>query len=386
MTKDCGDVAIISTSRKIPVARALLPGFDRLEPYLRKIDSHRYYSNHGPLVIELEARLQRRLDLPPHRLDLPPHRIVACASGTSALMGAMLAVGDKIGETNPLCLMPAFSFTATAAAARLSGFSPHLVDIEPETLALCPEKLRSHPKLSEARLVVPVAPFGRAIDLAAWGQFASDTGIPVVIDAAAGFEWLTSPGIRIPASLVVAVSLHATKAFGSGEGGLIIAPDPDKAMRSYQAINHGFVGTRQAELLATNGKMSEYHAAVALAELDGWDEKHAAYSHVGQLLQGEWQKYPKDGLLWTAPEVAGCYTLYTAANQSAAEAAQAALAMQNIETRFWYGKGVQSHPAHSNLSRDDLPNTIDAAGRCLGLPAFFDMTADEASRIIRALP
>ncbi|MDU8909792.1 DegT/DnrJ/EryC1/StrS family aminotransferase [Aestuariicoccus sp. MJ-SS9] len=363
----------------LPVARPRLPTADRLMPYLRRIDESRVYANRGALQVELEQRLEAMT-------GLPGQRVLACASGTAALIGAMLTVASGLKETRPLCLMPGFGFVATAAAARLAGFAPHFADVSPRTGALCPERLMSHPRLSEVRMVVPVVPFGRRIDLAAWDRFAQQTGIAVVVDAAAGFEWLTAPGREFPPSLMIAVSLHATKAFASGEGGLVIAADPDKARGAFQAINHGFLNTRQAELLATNGKMSEYHAAVALAELDGWAKKRAAHRRTGALLQAQWRRRPREGRLWTCPDVAGCYALYQAPTAAAAQAAQKALAAAQIGTRFWYGSGIQDHPAHRHLPSDDLTVARDLAGRLLGLPAFPDMTAAEATRIIEALP
>ena len=67
---------------------------------------------------------------------------------------------------------------------------------------------------------MPVVPFGQPIDVAAWDRFAAATGLPVVIDAAAGFDTLV-PG-RIP----TVVSLHATKVLGAGEGAFVTLRRP----------------------------------------------------------------------------------------------------------------------------------------------------------------
>jgi dTDP-4-amino-4,6-dideoxygalactose transaminase len=363
---------------RLQVARPKLPDFSALEPYLRQIDQNRIYTNHGPLVGQLEDRLAALL-------GLPERRLVSCANGSLALIGAMLAMVPERDPTRPLCLMPAYSFVATAAAARMCGYTPYLVDINRESWALDPEHLRQHPALDQAGLVVSVAPLGRPLDLEAWQRFQEDTGIPVLIDAAAGFDWLAAEGTTLPAGLVITVSFHATKTFCCGEGGLIIAPNSETAMRCFRAINHGFLNGRQAEILATNGKMSEYHAAVALAELDGWRAKLEQFHRVSRSYQAHWPGGETAGRLWTAPSVSGCYAVLEAATPQAARATSAQLDGAGIDTRFWYGSGIQDHAAHSGHPRDDLSRSLDIAGRLLGLPVHVDMTDAEIARVARAL-
>src|SRR5579859_6230368 len=97
--------------QSVPVMRPLLPSADRLLPYLRRIDETRLYSNHGPLVLELERRLARHLQL--------DAGVASANSGTSALIGAILAQVGFATKTRPLALMPAFTFVATALAAEI---------------------------------------------------------------------------------------------------------------------------------------------------------------------------------------------------------------------------------------------------------------------------
>ena len=50
---------------RIPVARPRMPPVEALLPLLRQIDSNRSYTNFGPLVGRLEARLAARLGVDP---------------------------------------------------------------------------------------------------------------------------------------------------------------------------------------------------------------------------------------------------------------------------------------------------------------------------------
>jgi dTDP-4-amino-4,6-dideoxygalactose transaminase len=69
---------------------------------------------------------------------------------------------------------------------------------------------------------------------------------------------------------LVAYSLHATKLFGIGEGGILIACDPDIVARARQYSNFGMIN-RIGYGDGANTKMSEYHTAVGLAQVQRWE-------------------------------------------------------------------------------------------------------------------
>ena len=156
---------------------------------------------------------------------------------------------------------------ASPLAAIGAGLVPFFVDVEsddwlmqPATAAKIAASMRG-----DVGAVMPVAAFGQPVDVAAWDEFRSDTGLAVVIDSAAGFDAM---GVGQTPNVV---SLHATKALGAGEGGFVASCDFNLIRRIQTYFNFGFLGTREAQVLGFNGKMSEYHAAVALAALDDWD-------------------------------------------------------------------------------------------------------------------
>ena len=66
------------------------------------------------------------------------------------------------------------------------------------------------------------------------------------------------------------ISLHATKGFGIGEGGLVLSTSESVIHRVRQVCNFGIWGSPEGQILGYNGKVSEYHGAVGLATLDVW--------------------------------------------------------------------------------------------------------------------
>jgi dTDP-4-amino-4,6-dideoxygalactose transaminase len=268
--------ASMANTEIVPVLRPRLPRAEALMPYLRRIDESRVYTNFGPLVLELEVRLHRHF-------GLANGNLVSASSGTAGLIGAILASAGRAGHNRPYALMPSFTFVATAVAAELCGYRPCFGDVDARTWILDPDALLQHPQLDQVGVIIPVATFGRPVPQAAWESFSERTGIPVIIDGAASIEAVSKDPARHLGSLPVVMSFHATKSFATGEGGCVITTDTELTARAFQALNFGFYGTRDSRGASTNGKMSEYHAAVGLAELDGWEGKLNAYRAVADM-------------------------------------------------------------------------------------------------------
>ncbi len=366
-------------SPRVPVARPQLPDCRSLIPYLQLIDENRIYSNFGPLQSQLAQRLQAQI------LRHDGH-VLTCSSGTSALIAAISAVQTRWAVQGPLCLLPGHSFVATAAAAEFCGFRNVFVDVDPQTWSLDPVALQNHPKIDQAGLVLVVAPYGRAIDMRTWQAFQDTTGVPVVIDIAAGFETFANHKADLPETIPIMMSLHATKSFSSGEGGLVLTRDLEILAHATCSINHGFLGSRHAKIRGQNGKMSEYHAAVGLAELDGWQEKTARMQKVSDGYRRVWKSAGIPGKLWSAPNVSGCYILLEAVSKQQALDCLVALDRSGIDARFWYGQGLHKERAFRHGDAPQvLPITEDLCARIIGLPCFVDMGANDIARVIEAI-
>lgn len=361
---------------RIPVARPALPRTEFIVPYLRQIDETQIYTNHGPLVDQFEARMA-------DRLGLCKSNVISCSTGTMALVGLIRAARNLSGHRGRLCLLPAYTFVATAGAALSCGYECHLVDVDPVSWAMDPVAMRCHRRLSEVGLVLPVAPYGRRIDLRGWEAFHADTGIPVVIDAAACLDQLLRSEDCLPDTIPFAVSLHATKSFGCGEGGLVLSRNTALVEETYKVLNNGFLGSRDAQTVGLNGKMSEYTAAVALAELDGFDSKLDRWAAVAAAYSSSLRA---TGVrLWTAPDVSYCYVLVEASTAADAAILRARLTKKGIDSRNWYGAGLSAHPAYAHLQKDALTTSDEVAGRIIGLPCFTGLRESDIHRITSLL-
>lgn len=363
---------------RVPVQRPQLPSADALIPYLRRMDASRIYSNYGPLALELEARLASEF-------NQGPGSVVTAASGLAALVGAILTRCGRGRPDKPYALIPAYTFIATAAAAEHCGYVPYLVDIDAESWALDPRLLRDHPALGQTGVVIPVATLGRPVGIAAWQEFGACTGIPVVVDGAASFEGLRSDPAQFVGAVPVALSFHATKSFATGEGGCVISSDAELIRRVASTLNFGLHTGRDCQVASTNGKLSEYHAAVGLAELDGWRNKQASASRVVQSYRQHFSAHGLSRQLYSAPQFGSSYALYLAEDQAQAQAVCAQLEAAGIDFRFWYGRGIHGQSYYANLLHRGLGVTDELAPRLIGLPFAVDLPDLIIARIAAAV-
>ena len=84
----------------------------------------------GPEIGVLEERLRAYVGV---------KHAVSCASGTDALLMALMAYG--VGPGDAVFTTP-FTFVATAEVVSLLGATPVFVDIDPETFNIDPSQLR----------------------------------------------------------------------------------------------------------------------------------------------------------------------------------------------------------------------------------------------------
>jgi len=355
----------------LPVGRPLLPPTDAVLPYLRAMDGNRWYANHGPLVRRLEERLVAHY-------GLSAGCVATVASGTAGLTAALLAHEAAQGG---LCVLPSWSFVASAHAAIAAGLVPYFADVDAVGWALTPEGAQRAIEAAPGPVaaVMPVMPFGAPLDMAAWDRFAERTGLAVVVDGAAGFDALR-PG-RVP----TVVSLHATKALGVGEGGFVASRDAALVRAVEDAANFGFLRQREAERAGLNAKMSEVHAAVGLAALDLWPRTRAAFRAVAEAYAQALDGMP--GVMGLRGAGAGWVssTMVAVFDAPVADAVAGRLRERGIDTRAWWSKGIHRQAAFRGHPSTPLPVTERLADGTLGLPFHADLPAVAVARVAEAL-
>ena len=186
---------------------------------------------------------------------------VAVTNGTIALQMAIKALRLK-GEiiTTP------FTWVATVSAIQWEGCTPIFCDIDPETLNINPAKIES--LITENTVaIMPVHVFGNPCDILAIEKIAKKCDLKVIYDAAHAIGSTYNDKSILEYGDISTTSLHATKLINSCEGGGCITTN-DRISEKLKRIRF-FGHNKKREIVEEgfNGKMTEIHAALGLANL-----------------------------------------------------------------------------------------------------------------------
>jgi dTDP-4-amino-4,6-dideoxygalactose transaminase len=278
-------------------------------------------------------------------------------------------------------VIPAWTFIASAHAIVLAGLVPYFVDVDPKTWALDPRTIDDEIARAPAEVgaVMPVLPFGWPIDIAAWDSFQDRSRLPVVIDAAAGFDSLS------PGATPAVVSLHATKVLGVGEGGFVMSMDTELVQAIRARTNFGFLGSRQAIVPAVNAKLSEYHAAVGHAGLDEWDDTRAEWMKAAQAYRGAMAESNRFRFQTGFGETWVASTCVVTVEDAGAACMANALAAAEIDSRRWWEDGAHAHPASKGFPVAALSATPTLSNSTLALPFYRDLRPIEIQRVVNCV-
>lgn len=231
----------------------------------------------GPEVEELEAVLADRVSV---------DQVVSCASGTDALVMALMAMGVGPGDA---VLVPTFTFTATAEAVVLVGAMPVFCDVRAQSFLIDVDGLDAGLDAAQghgARAVgvVPVDLFGQPADYEAICSWAARRGLWVIADAAQSVGG-SIEGVAVGAlAPVTTTSFFPAKPLGGyGDGGAIFVENAEVAERLRSIREHGRGSDRyHTERIGLNGRLDTIQAAVLLAKLEIFDEELQARDEIAR--------------------------------------------------------------------------------------------------------
>ncbi|MGI9177220.1 MAG: DegT/DnrJ/EryC1/StrS family aminotransferase [Pirellulales bacterium] len=341
---------------------------------LRVCDSGRFVL--GPDVAELEADLARALDVP---------HVISCASGSDALLLALMALGIGAGDE---VIVPSYTFFATASAVTRLGAIPIFADIDPVTYLVDPRDVER--KIStRTRAIVPVHLFGRTADMDALGPIAARAGLPIIEDAAQSI--LSTWHGRCSGVLgdVGCFSFYPTKNLGgAGDGGFLTTTRDDLAKTLKLLRVHGMEPRYYHEVIGINSRLDSIQAAVLrvkLPHLDAWTTARQVNAGRYRDLFAEYDlanrvAVPGDDA--NGRHVWNQFVVRVLGNDR--DALRAHLAKRGVGTEIYYPVPLhlQKCFAHLGWAKGDLPETERAAEQTLALPIFPELTAAEQRTVV----
>lgn len=306
---------------------------------------------------------------------------VAVNTGTSALHLALLAAG--VGPGDEVITVPS-TFVATIAAILYCGAKPVLVDVDPETLTMDPDKC-ARAVTPRTRAIVPVHLHGRLADMVALAQVANANNLALIEDAAQA-HGAERDGVRAGAfGNMGCFSFYPGKNLGAaGEGGAITTDDPDLAGRLRTLRDWGQVERSVHALRGYNYRMEAIQGAVLDVKLGHLDDWNAARRKVAQAYDAALSDHfkcpaPSDG----HDHVYHVYAIVT----DHRDILRQTLAEAGIATNVHYPRPVHLQPAYAAIA--DGPGSFPVAeayaGQTLSLPIFPELTMKEVGQVAAAV-
>ncbi len=336
----------------------------------------------GPEVMQFEADLAA--------FSGAKH-VVACASGTDALLMVLMAKGIGPGDA---VICPTFTFCATGEVVALTGASPVFVDVDEVTFNMDIESLKRGIATAKRhglklKAVIPVDLFGQPADHDAIAAIAAEEGMFVLDDAAQSFG-ASYKGRRLgTCGLATATSFFPAKPLGCyGDGGAIFTDDAELAETLRSVRVHGQGSDKYDNVrLGLTARLDTMQAAILIEKLKIFDDEIAARQRVAD-------RYAQ-GLadVVTVPMVApfgnstwAQYTIRLPAGTDR-DAFAASLKAKGVPTAVYYVKSMHQQTAYRHYPAADggLPVSEKLSTEVISLPMHAYLDAPTQQRVIDAV-
>jgi dTDP-4-amino-4,6-dideoxygalactose transaminase len=191
---------------------------------------------------------------------------VVANSGSMALAAALLGMGIQAGDE---VILPPYTFMASASATVMVNAVPVFADILPDTLCIDPDDVER--KITpRTRVIMPVHLAGYVADMDRLRAIAKKHKLMILEDAchAWGSQW-RGKGTGALGDCG-AFSFQFSKNITSAEGGIVLTDDEKLADAVRSRTNCGRTKNSawyQHDVLGTNWRLTEFQAAILLAQL-----------------------------------------------------------------------------------------------------------------------
>lgn len=326
---------------------------------------------------------------------------IAVNSCTAAMHLALDAIGLKAEDeviTSPL------TFAATAEVVRYFNARPRLVDVDPATLMLDPQKIEAA-ITPRTRAIIPVHLAGLAADLGPILALAAQYGLRVIEDAAHALPTRYQNRLVGTWGDLTCFSFYATKTLTTGEGGMICTNNDGWAERCRIMALHGISkdawkrytaeGSWYYEIISPGFKynMTDVAAAMGLAQLRKVERMQARRAEIAHRYTQAFAQWPELQVPAEAPadgqHAWHLYMLRLNLDRLTIDRAQFIEALK----QYRIGASVHFIPLHIHpyyretygYRPEDLPIAYGEYLREISLPIYSKMSDEDIQSVIEAV-
>jgi dTDP-4-amino-4,6-dideoxygalactose transaminase len=370
---------------------------ERIEANIAAVLDHGKYIM-GPEIQSLEEKLAQYVGV---------KRAISCASGTDALLLALMA--HEIGPGDAIFTTP-FTFIATGEVISLLGATPVFVDIDPQTFNIDPSKLgpavqavldnqatdHDHPLPRSGAPLVPrgviaVDLFGLPADYDNLNAIAGRHSLFVLEDAAQSFGAGYKGKKACNLAQIGCTSFFPAKPLGCyGDGGMCFSDDDNlheimMSLRVHGKGTHKYDNVR----IGMNGRMDTLQAAVLLAKFDIFPDEIELRQQVAQRYGQLLNQQAEVQAPVVPEEMTSAWAQYSvlAKDETHRTQLQAKLKEAGIPTAIYYPKPLHLQTAFKSLGykEGDFPISEDFSGRIFSLPMHPYLSNSDQEIIVKNL-
>jgi dTDP-4-amino-4,6-dideoxygalactose transaminase len=326
---------------------------------------------------------------------------IGCASGTDAILLALMALGVEAGDE---VICPSYTFFATAGTIHRIGAKPVFADIDPVTYNLDPDSVRAAAKrCTRLKAIMPVHLFGQAVDMDAYLELGRELNVPIIEDAAQAIGTEDVGGVRAGTrGTIGCFSFFPSKNLGAfGDGGVCTTNDDELAESLGILRVHGGKPKYYHRVVGINSRLDALHAAVLrvkLKHLDAWT--------AGRQANAAWydEAFTKAGATTSAtPLTDGGFPLRTPAPVDPAtrsrhiynqyvvrvpaelrDELRDELKDRGVGTEIYYPVPLHRQECFEYLGMGDgtLPQSEAAARETIALPIYPELTEQQKTHVV----
>jgi UDP-2-acetamido-2-deoxy-ribo-hexuluronate aminotransferase len=326
----------------------------------------------GPAVAELEQALAGYLGV---------KHAVGCASGTDALLLAMMAMELKPGDE---VIVPDFTFFATAEVVSLLGGVPVFADVLPDTLNIDPRQVEEK-ITARTRGVIAVSLYGQCADFDELAAITRRRKLFLIEDAAQSFGAAYQGRKSGTLCELSTTSFYPAKPLGAyGDAGALFTGDDALADKLRVLANHGQPATYRHRLVGINGRLDSLQAAILKVKLRHFPEELERRQQVAS-----WYEAELTGLVSTPQVKKGnrcSWAQYTVRSPQRIRLLEK-LKERGIPTAIHYPMPLHQQEVYSGLGlRDEsLPEAVRASREVFSLPMHPYLTREEVREVASVL-
>ena len=312
---------------------------------------------------------------------------IGCASGSDALLLALLALG--VGTCDEVITSP-FTFFATAGAIARLGARPVFVDIDPRTYNIDPAQVEGV-ITPRTRAIMPVHLYGQCADMTPLLEISARHSLPVIEDAAQAIGSEDRGRTAGSMGLIGCFSFYPTKNLGgAGDGGLLTTNDDELSQRLRALRVHGGTTEYHHREVGINSRLDTLQAAVLrvkLKYLNGWTAERQKKAHrYNQLFQEsklEFELSPP----FNRPDARHIFHQYVVRVPQHRDALIKHLDHKGVGTKVYYPIPLHKQECFEYLECKEgaFPEAERAARETLALPCFPELTEEQQQYVVEAI-